>query len=244
MLIDGYIIGQAFDNYQLIMTKQAFNQFENYQANFGLENILLFSKEKQVNPIYVLSACFRYHIFNNRKRVKVPYLLAETLTKDFVQRAYSATAHYDQKRFRTMIDNGHTYLSLDSFLLKALRMIGLSSEINLAYYQELNDNLLKQYQQEPYTSATQEKLHQLLLHSHCDLYQAQALQEGLVSFNPILILLNDHIQQLIQKTIKLNYYQTYYYGLQNQHYVCNSLENQYLYRTHVYLKKQGIVING
>lgn len=243
MLIDEYLLGQAFDNYQLSVTKKVFNQFEIYHESFGLNNVLIFSKQKQINPIYILSACFRYHIFLNRKRVKVPYLLAENLTTDFVKKAYQATNRYDQKRFKTMLDSGHTYLSLDSFLLKALRMIGLSDEINLTYYQQLNTNMLDQYQHEPYVDLTQERLHRMLLKQHCNLYQAQALQEGLVSFNPLLILLNGEIQQLIQKLIKLNYYQTYYYGLQNQSYQRNVEENQYLYRAHLYLKKQGIVIN-
>lgn len=226
------------------MTKQTFNQFENYQDNFGLENVLTFSQQKQLNPIYVLSACFRYHIYLNRKRVKVPYLLAENLTTNFVKKAYQATNKYDQKRFKTMVDYGHTYLSLDSFLLKALRMIGLSNEINLAYYQQLNKEMLEQYQHEPYVNLTQERLHIALLKQHCNLYQGQALQEGLVSFNPILILLNLEIQELIQKLIQLGYYQTYYYGLQNQHYFRNEKENQYLYRAYLHLKEQGIVING
>lgn len=249
MNVELYLLGQAFDNYQYELKHKTYNLFAQKQADKSyLINVWTISRQYHLNALYVLSACFKRHLFLNRKKVYLPYLLDSQLTMDYIKKALEGNLSYDKKRFRQYANEYKTYLNLDSIYLKAVKTvfeIGLTNAQQEA--QQQYQNLVDDYLHEPYSSQQLELLRQAFLSRAKDMTTAILLLNGANCISPLVMLFTP-LAEVFEQYFNDDSYIYVYSGISNvvldELEVNNSQEQQFLMRSHYYLKQKGMLVGG
>lgn len=242
-----YLLGQAFDNYQYEIQHKAYNLFAPKQADKSyLRNVWAISQQYHLNPLYVLSVCFERHLFLNRKKAHVPYLLDSQLTPNYIRKALESKLAYDRKRFKQYRGEYKTYLSLDSIYLKAVKTVfefGIIEAQKEAQWQY--QNLVDDYLHEPYGNPQLEQLRQVFLRNANDMNTVILLLNGASCISPLVMLFTP-LAEVFEEYFKDEEYEYFYAGISNvalgQATISTSKEQQFLIRSYYYLKQKGMLV--
>lgn len=243
-----YLLGQVFDSIQF-----------NYQHNYGqdkvidtfdgqynkgmlysLQLIIKYSHEYQVDPVWLLIACFERYRFLNRKRKYLPIMRIGQLNPEHIQMSYQSLIKYSDKANHGVNILYYPYLN---FFLRAVKEF-ISRKGSLDGLKEFIQKKENSYYHQPYYfDADLEKLRKDLINLSYQTWDCMLLLDGAVSYDPIIF-----IQCYRPFTALINHSNPrqvnyYYYGVKNaDKHAISPHELCYYERAYIFLSKEGYTI--
>lgn len=243
-----YLLGQAFDSIQF-----------NYQHNYGsdkvidtfdgqynkgmlhsLQLIVKYSHEYQVDPVWLLVACFERYRFLNRKRKYLPIMRIGQLNPEHIQMSYQSLIKYSDKANDGINILYYPYLN---FFLRAVKEF-TNRKGSLDGLQEFIQKKEDSYLTQPYYfDKDLEKLRKDFISMKYLTWDYMLLLDGAVSYDPIIFIQCYKPALALMRHSNPKEINYYYYGIKHaQKHGISPHELLYYERSYDYLSKRGYVI--